>query len=84
MVAAGILVFTCALTAGYVTRRISQHKPVIHSLVIVLFITIETVWIISGQRSDAPVWFDILGGMNLIAGILIGASFPEWTKKLAR
>ena len=77
---AGFLVFLCAATAGFLTAKITRKAPFIHAGIIGILIVAETMWIISTGSGNAPVWFDILGGLNLLLGILFGTYLCQYNK----
>ena len=77
---AGIMVFLCAACGGFLTAKISGRAPFIHAGLVGILIVAETMWIVTTGVGDAPVWFDILGGLNLLLGILFGTYLSSYHK----
>ncbi|MDX1667599.1 MAG: hypothetical protein R3350_10230 [Saprospiraceae bacterium] len=68
---AALLVPACAVFGGYLARKVSGRKSFLFPAVISLFIIVETAWLIS-RGTGAPVWFDLVAGGSIVAGLFAG------------
>ncbi len=72
LIAGGLATFLAAVLAGYAARFIIKEPIKIVAIVISLLIVIETSYLISGNKTADPVWFDSLAGISLVLGVWIG------------
>ena len=72
IIVGGILTFAAAIFAGLAARTVSKSfLPIIPTIISSLSV-VDTIWIIRKNISGDPIWFDILAGAMIIAGIWIG------------
>ncbi len=69
---AGLGTFLSAVAAGWIAFRINAYKTKYSNYIMCILVVCETTWLITTNRANNPLWFDILAALSLIAGILIG------------
>jgi len=68
----GAAVFVCAVAASLVAWAIAGRAPVGHACVLIGLATIETTVLLTTEAGNAPLWFELLGAGNMLAGLLAG------------
>ncbi len=61
-----------AMVSGAVAFLIVRRASRIPVLVISVLVILETSWLVLSGRSGGPLWFSVLGGALLIAGLWLG------------
>ena len=69
----GVLTSVLAGTGGAVTAILAPSRPYLHLLPMAVLISIETIALYVTGRVTGPLWFELLAGASLIAGIVVGA-----------
>ena len=72
LILGGFLTIVAAVLAGVVARMVGRTYSRIIPSVISLIIIAEMTYLITSGITNDPVWFDVLSGIGLIAGIWIG------------
>jgi hypothetical protein len=81
LVVGGAATILAAVLSGLLARLICKETYATVPVVISILIAIETTYLISRGVTGDPVWFDILAGLSLIAGIWIGFYMLNWIRK---
>lgn len=68
----GFATFIAAVFAGLIASFINKVKNYIPQIIISFFISVETIFLISSNRTGDPIWADVLAGLSLIIGIWLG------------
>lgn len=63
---------------GGVTALIAPSRPLLHLAPMSILIMVETTALYLLGRVHGPLWFEILAGGSLVAGVVVGA----WIVKL--
>ena len=61
------------LLGGYVAAWVAGRKPIGHAFAVVLILIVETTWIVTQGIGPNPAWFDLAGGLTLMATAVLGA-----------
>ena len=69
--------FLAAVIAGYLARWIVNDRHFYPHILLTLLIIAEMTWLITTNRTPDPLWFDIVAGASLIAGVWLGALWRE-------
>jgi hypothetical protein len=77
----GLATFIAAILAGVVARLIIHSKINLVPLGISVLITLEMTYLIVTDKTGDPIWFDILAGGSLIAGVWLGFNYPRFLSK---
>ncbi|MEW2922767.1 hypothetical protein AB1A65_14940 [Muricauda sp. ANG21] len=77
----GLATFIAAILAGAVARLIIHGKINLVPLGISVLITLEMTYLIVTGKTGDPIWFDILAGGSLIAGVWLGFNYPRFLSK---
>ncbi|MFC4219380.1 hypothetical protein [Flagellimonas marina] len=77
----GLATFIAAILAGVVARLIIHGKINLVPLGISVLITLEMTYLIITDKTGDPIWFDILAGGSLIAGVWLGFNYPRFLSK---
>lgn len=77
----GLATFIAAILAGTVARLIIHGKINLVPLGISVLITLEMTYLIVTDKTGDPIWFDILAGGSLIAGVWLGFNYPRFLSK---
>lgn len=72
LVLGGLCAFLSALVGGYLAAWISGRYLWVSGALLTVWVSFETVWLATTGRVTDPLWFTVLGALNLIAGILLG------------
>jgi hypothetical protein len=64
--------FIAAIIAGVIAAWIGGKSNALPAVIISLIITAEMTYLITSDKTNDPIWFDILAGLSLIVGIWIG------------
>ena len=73
LVIGGGLTALSAVVGGYLLAVVAPFRPMIHSIPLVLWLSFETAYLYATEVTAGPLWFDIVSGGSLVAGVLIGA-----------
>jgi hypothetical protein len=68
---AGIVAIVSGLAGGFVAAWIGGRAPVWHASSTLVFLTVDTVYVLSRGGPD-PVWFDAAGSLTLMAAAVAG------------
>ncbi|MDA1264566.1 MAG: hypothetical protein O2816_05750 [Planctomycetota bacterium] len=66
---AGAGTIASALLGGWIASRIAGLPA---NVVQVILVALETSWLIQSDKFHDPLWFDLLAGLSLVVGILLG------------
>lgn len=75
--------FLAAVAGGSISAAIARNKNYLPQLVICGLVVLETIWFATSQRSDDPLWFDLLASSSLLAGVLLGGYWFFSKRRLA-
>ena len=78
MLAAGVAVFS-GLAGGYVAGWISPSRPVLHAAGVILFLIMDTTYVVTSGISKSPVWFDLMGAATLMVTSVVGGLLYQKT-----
>ncbi|NND33030.1 MAG: hypothetical protein HKN76_10600 [Saprospiraceae bacterium] len=70
--------FLAAVVSGAVAYAVMKHVKAGPVVILSFLVVVETVWLISNEVTDGPLWFDLLGSGTLIAGLWVG----RWAMKM--
>ncbi len=73
----GIATVVAAILAGVIARLIMKEYHRVVPVAISIIIAAETTYLTIINQSGDPAWFDIIGGLSLIAGIWLGYNYPK-------
>jgi hypothetical protein len=68
----GVATFVAAIIAGIAARFSLNQQSFIIPISMSILIATEMTYLILANRTNDPVWFDILAGSSLIIGVWIG------------
>lgn len=77
----GLATFIAAILAGVVARLIIHGKINLVPWGISVLIILEMTYLIITGKTGDPIWFDILAGGSLIAGVWLGFNYPRFLSK---
>ena len=67
---AGVLL--SGLAGGYLAGWIGGPRPVAHALGVLVFLTVDTTYVVTSGISKDPIWFDLVAGIGLMAATVLG------------
>ena len=71
LILGGTATLLAGAISGYVAGCISV-KSKIPLILISLLITIETIYLITANKTDGPIWFDVVSALALIFSVCFG------------
>jgi hypothetical protein len=78
LIIGGLLTFLAAIGAGILSALPSGKALHMVPIILSLLVVLEMTYLISAGITGDPIWFDILAGFTLIAGICLG--YYGWFK----
>lgn len=65
------------LAGGYAAAWIGGRRPTSHAAVVLIFLTIDTVFVVTSGISNDPLAFDLAASVGLMAATVLGG----WVRK---
>jgi hypothetical protein len=75
---AALSAVVAGLAGGYAAALIAGRAPLVHGAGVVLFLIVDTTYVLLSGISKDPVWYDLVGGLTLIGSCLCGAWLERW------
>jgi hypothetical protein len=60
------------LTGGWIVARLGGERPWLHVAVVLVPLFLDTVFVISKNAEDHPLWFNLAGSVTLMIATLAG------------
>lgn len=60
------------LLGGYLAAWIGGRRPVSHALGVLVFLTLDTHFVVTSGISNDPLWFNLAAGGGLMAAAVLG------------
>lgn len=76
LIIGGIATLLAGAISGYVAGYISV-KSKIPFIVISLLITLETIYLITANKTKGPTWFDVISALALIFSVCFGYNLSQ-------
>ena len=76
LILGGTATLLAGVISGYVAGYISL-KSKVPLIVISLLITIETIYLITANKTDGPIWFDVVSALALIFSVCFGYKLSQ-------
>jgi len=76
LILGGTATLLAGAISGYVAGYISL-KSKVPLIVISLLITIETIYLITANKTDGPIWFDVVSALALIFSVCFGYKLAQ-------
>lgn len=76
LILGGTATLLAGAISGYVAGYISS-KSKIPLIIISLLITIETIYLITANKTENPIWFDIISALALIFSVCFGYKLSQ-------
>ncbi len=76
LIIGGIATLLAGAISGYVAGYISV-KSKIPFIVISLLITLETIYLITANKTEGPTWFDVISALALIFSVCFGYNLSQ-------
>ena len=73
LIVGGGLTALSAVAGGYILAAIAPSRPMLHAIPVVLWLGFETTYLYVNGITTGPLWFDVVSGASLVAGIVGGA-----------
>ncbi len=70
---AGLSGLAGGLTAAWVAGR----RPLLHAALVLIPLALDTTYVLTSGISDDPIWFDLGGGLTLMAAAVLGGYLLE-------
>lgn len=80
LIIGGIATLLAGAISGYVAGYISV-KSKIPFIVISLLITLETIYLITANKTEGPIWFDVISALALIFSVCFGYNLSQKKKE---
>ncbi len=65
------------LAGGLTAAWVGGRRPLLHAVGVLVPLTIDTTWVVTSGISHDPVWFDLGGGLTLMATAILGGYLVE-------
>lgn len=78
----GTLVAVVAgLAGGMLAGWIGGRRPILHALAVLPLLIIDTIYVLFFFDGTAPLWFDLVGGLVLMASTVAGAAMLDTRRR---
>jgi len=61
------------LLGGYLAAKVAGRRPLTHAAAVVAILIVEITWVVTQGIGPNPTWFDLAGGLTLMATTVLGA-----------
>jgi len=71
------------LLGGFLAAKVAGRRPLAHAAAVVAILIVEITWIVTQGIGPNPAWFDLAGGLTLMATTVLGAWIyrTRWSTK---
>lgn len=65
------------VAGGHVAGWVAGRKPLLHSIGVLIPLTLDTIYVLVSGISQDPLWFDLGGSLTLMAATVLGGYLLE-------
>ena len=76
---ATLVAIVAGLTGGFIAGWIGVGRGLINAALVLLPLTIDTIFVLFFFKGTAPWWFDAIGSGTLMACTLLGGLLAQWS-----